>query len=309
MSYLQWEDDTFFISTLTFDVTLRETHTWESSVTEHPVEAGANVSDHVRPSLDKLSMDVEFTETPIESSFVQYRWGEPFNAAEFGYLALNHVNRRVLSPGQAEGTARTIQTSKTLQVQTIDIKKPPTRIGLTPTGLAVSGLNALLSMADPKTASIKAGLITTFSKQPVVILARREAGNKKPGEYIQTVLETLHNLKSQSTLVNVYTPRRTYYNMAIESISVNKEGPHSSVAVSISFKELRRVGLDTGTVNLPKPKAKKDAPKKEAAPAEKEKTAKDQALSILALLGELATGKGSKEPLAASLPLDGGTSR
>lgn len=50
---------------IAFDATIREQHISTSIVTEHPVEKGANVSDHVRPELDKLSVDVFVTNTPI----------------------------------------------------------------------------------------------------------------------------------------------------------------------------------------------------------------------------------------------------
>lgn len=49
---------------LTFDATIRETHTHTSTVTDHPVETGSNVADHIRPDPDSLTMDAHISNTP-----------------------------------------------------------------------------------------------------------------------------------------------------------------------------------------------------------------------------------------------------
>lgn len=50
--------------TLTADVTLREAPQRRAEVTEHEVEQGINVSDHVRPQAVELQCDVVVTATP-----------------------------------------------------------------------------------------------------------------------------------------------------------------------------------------------------------------------------------------------------
>lgn len=50
---------------MSFDATIREEHEATAAVTEFPVEKGANVSDHKRPELAKLSGEVFVTNSPI----------------------------------------------------------------------------------------------------------------------------------------------------------------------------------------------------------------------------------------------------
>ncbi len=51
--------------TISFDATVREAHLSSTTVTEHPVEKGGNISDHARPELDRITVDVMVTNTPI----------------------------------------------------------------------------------------------------------------------------------------------------------------------------------------------------------------------------------------------------
>lgn len=53
------------IGTLAVDVVINRTTTFESEVTEYPVEDGFSISDHVTRKPLKLSMDVLFTPTPV----------------------------------------------------------------------------------------------------------------------------------------------------------------------------------------------------------------------------------------------------
>src|ERR1700722_5899376 len=58
---LQWDTTNF----LTFDVCTTRTHEGSSDVTEHPVETGANIADHIRPNLDKITLEVFVSNSPL----------------------------------------------------------------------------------------------------------------------------------------------------------------------------------------------------------------------------------------------------
>lgn len=51
---------------VTFDATPGDTHLWTATVTEHPVEKGAPITDHVRAGAFRLSLDVIISNTPID---------------------------------------------------------------------------------------------------------------------------------------------------------------------------------------------------------------------------------------------------
>lgn len=66
-SYLKYADTaTFQEVSITFDVIISETHEIVSKVTEHPVEEGVTITDHVRPEVDKIKLTVFISNTPIE---------------------------------------------------------------------------------------------------------------------------------------------------------------------------------------------------------------------------------------------------
>jgi hypothetical protein len=60
-----YEDASGTLNALDFDATLRETHTGTAQTTEHPVEQGVDITDHIRPDRARLSCDVFVTNTPI----------------------------------------------------------------------------------------------------------------------------------------------------------------------------------------------------------------------------------------------------
>ena len=56
------------IGTVTLDVSISEQHTGTNEVTDHPVEEGVNIVDHVRPKPDTLKIEGLVTNTPSPTS-------------------------------------------------------------------------------------------------------------------------------------------------------------------------------------------------------------------------------------------------
>lgn len=63
-AYILPDTDTSLI--VVFDLTVSEGHEATSEVTEHPVEQGSNIADHVRQNPQGLSLEMYVTNTPIE---------------------------------------------------------------------------------------------------------------------------------------------------------------------------------------------------------------------------------------------------
>lgn len=61
------QPSTVFIDTIELDCTIKETHTVEVEVTEHPVETGVNISDHARPKPAEVTLEGIITNAPISS--------------------------------------------------------------------------------------------------------------------------------------------------------------------------------------------------------------------------------------------------
>ena len=65
---IQWPT---MIGDIAIDCTVTETHTSTATVTEHPVESGSNITDHIRPEPVQLSVNGIITNTPIGAQQTQ----------------------------------------------------------------------------------------------------------------------------------------------------------------------------------------------------------------------------------------------
>lgn len=68
MASIIWTSPTGKTAMVEFDCTGSEEHTQAAEVTEHPVEVGADITDHVRPLRVKLNLTGTITNTPINSN-------------------------------------------------------------------------------------------------------------------------------------------------------------------------------------------------------------------------------------------------
>lgn len=66
-SSLFFKQEGYFVGSIQFDLLLSENHTLESEVTSHPIENGANASDHVRNLPRKGSLMGLVTNHPIDA--------------------------------------------------------------------------------------------------------------------------------------------------------------------------------------------------------------------------------------------------
>lgn len=100
------------IGSLELDATLRETHSHENEVTEHPVERGAAISDHIRPKPDGLVMEGVVSDTPI---YVDPEEGRAANA----YEAL----RSIRSAGELVTVVSTLRVYENMAMVSFTVPK------------------------------------------------------------------------------------------------------------------------------------------------------------------------------------------
>lgn len=62
---ITWKGDSGQTYNIALDASIQETHTATNTITDHPVEKGINVADHIRPEPDQLSIEGEISNTPI----------------------------------------------------------------------------------------------------------------------------------------------------------------------------------------------------------------------------------------------------
>ncbi|MFO0639667.1 MAG: hypothetical protein U0183_10690 [Polyangiaceae bacterium] len=64
-AYLTWKPKSGSQKSLYFDVVTSETQTLSTTITEHPVEEGPDVADHMRRDLDAVTLEVFVSNTPV----------------------------------------------------------------------------------------------------------------------------------------------------------------------------------------------------------------------------------------------------
>lgn len=73
-------------ATMKFDATLEETHTETDTVTDHPVEEGENIADHVRPEPSQVTAHIVVSNSaPFEDGDTQGNVTESVNGQSFTF--------------------------------------------------------------------------------------------------------------------------------------------------------------------------------------------------------------------------------
>lgn len=90
------------IDSIIIDATIVETHTFDSEITDHPVEEGENVSDHSRPKPDRLQLECIVSNSPITRE--QQR--RVINAGSVRFESVSSSPPARGSPGHAENAYR-----------------------------------------------------------------------------------------------------------------------------------------------------------------------------------------------------------
>lgn len=79
-------DGTLFKDFLVLDACTSQTHQFDSDISQHPVEDGADITDHIRPQVDQLSFEAIISDTPLSVNS-QLRGLATLAGAKLGQLA------------------------------------------------------------------------------------------------------------------------------------------------------------------------------------------------------------------------------
>lgn len=77
------------ISRLLIDVTISEDHTFDSEVTDYPVESGGTISDNIRPKPITISMEGLVTNTPLDP--MRSNRGSDASASKYALFAMSFL--------------------------------------------------------------------------------------------------------------------------------------------------------------------------------------------------------------------------
>lgn len=187
------------------DATTRETHTFANDVTDHPVERGAAIADHIRPTPLTLSLEGHISNAPH-------------------YLPDDHAAnvQRIL-----EQTV--IPTSEVNSLN--EVRGPQVTLARFVRGPA--GIGKLIPIGDgqvmkagrkvePRALSVTAWTFSAEFDRPLA------------------VFEELIRLRNEGVLLTAETPMRTYADMAIVSLEAQRESTTGDkLQFTLQLKQVR----------------------------------------------------------------------
>lgn len=224
--YFVWTDQNLGLSlSMTFDGVLEESWDEDTIITEHPVDRGANIADHVRVGL-------------IQGQFRIVATGDP--------LGNNNWD-----------SSRTVTTQLTTPAGPVNPPNPPSLvakewingIGIAGVLVGVSGFVGALTAHEQDT-PIPApdGLPPTQG----ATVAATTLQMVSPRDYIRATINQLVQLKENAQLIKVVGTKRVVDNMVIERFNHTRNADTgNSAEITIGLKQIRFVS--TVTVNAPQP--------------------------------------------------------
>lgn len=209
---------------LYFDAVTNEATKHAAKVTEHPVEDGANVSDHIRDELDTVTLEVFVTNQPIKD--VNNLYGLDLN-----YIELIEVDGK---EGKLAG-------------KQLDIPKYRP-IPITP-GAAIQAIgNAVRDLLGDATV---AQLYGQTEAKKLTAAAPVQNWPTKFNAITDTVAQ-LVDWKMRGVVGKVITPWKTFPSVVFTEIGTVRNAPTGDAAiVSLSFKEIRLVESKLVTAPVP----------------------------------------------------------
>lgn len=234
MATIIYENENGLLSAIEFDVTGNETPTFTATPTAHPVEAGADITDHVHPELVKVELEGLITNTPLnETALVDPYFTEGAVLGQNTPFTLAIERKRRLTYAQVVGGT-----------------PGPGAVLMDALGLP-SRVNGL-----PRTFVPAVATPATYVNEPVV-LSGRSFQPYFQTDRVKVIFEALEKLVTTGTEVRLLTRLKEYPSMVITSV-VAPSVAEDSINFTISLTELRYAEVGSGVlVRRKKPKEKR----------------------------------------------------
>lgn len=254
-AYLSWVDDAGMQNRLIFDVVENEDWDEGATVTEHPVETGANIADHVRVALVKCRLAVHSSAAPIDEN--------AFDQAATVSVALDVPSP---SPGPIASGLITVPQ----YVNQVDLKVLAGTLGgfLAGTaGNAVGGTGGQI-LGELLVAAEIAAVNAIFPGYSVNVPTPTDAGlvpaapPPAPQPTVQTwststdYVEAMHaqlvQLKDSAQVIDVFGSKRVCFSMVIEELTFSRNADTGTGEdIVIGLKELRVVSTKVVPAPIP----------------------------------------------------------
>jgi hypothetical protein len=163
------------LNAITFDATLRVLITHSATVTDHPVERGASISDHSRPSPDTITAECFVTTHPIQAPAIQAPAGL---TASVRALSIKAKERTLTKGAQGNGPEAAEYQVKRVdkQAQTLQFSEAFDRL-----------LSVRESLARLNANGLECLLVTSLGDFEQVLVTRVTAPKETAGKVVFTV--------------------------------------------------------------------------------------------------------------------------
>lgn len=243
--YISWVDPSGTTQWFTFDLVKNETWTDDAVVTEHPVEQGANIADHVTVALEKCELVIRAT-------------NEPLDANAFTNAQSTQQTLPITTPKWVPGNGLITVTQWNNQIELRALAGTLVGLGGGVSGTAgqVGGLvaNALAGVLlagyqSSSAVQTSAGLQPPL---PVVALGATVQNYASAADFVEQTHAKLKQLKDSAQLLSVFGTKQVGLQMAIESLSFVRNGDTGTgEMVTVGFKEVRLVSTKVVAVPIP----------------------------------------------------------
>lgn len=220
---ITWVDETGKLGVIQLDALQSESPEDALSITDHPVERGANVVDHARQEPTRISIEGMVSSIP-----------NPRIDTDAGFQTFEIAAPAMTAPG----------------TQTIKIEPPKTPLDVSPNGLIQAGIGAI---ANAITGGPNLnGTFSGVSHQTTETLKGQFYQQSAPRDRVRDVYEALLKVQSDRQLVTVSTRDRDYFEMMIERVAKPRAVEDGgSAKFQIDLKQIRVAA--SRTVQAPKP--------------------------------------------------------
>jgi hypothetical protein len=243
-AYITWTDSSGTTNWFTFD--LVESENWDTGadITEHPVEQGANIADHVRVKLDKCELKIFSTNEPIN--------GNAFDQAEIANVPIA-TDTPSWVPG--DGLIIIPQWENNIALRALAGSLVGLVGGLSGTGGKIAGL-AIVEAADLLVpgeqillpVQTDAGLLPPAPVQMSATVQQYAT----PTDYVEATHAQMIALKNAAQIVQVFGTKQVNFSMVVETASFMRDVDSGTGEVlTIGFKEIRVVSTQVVTAPIP----------------------------------------------------------
>jgi hypothetical protein len=253
-AYFTWTDAAGASHSFYPDLVLTEKWDNGATCTEHPVEQGANVIDHVRVELIKCALTIFATNEPVGANNFSDP-GAPQGVALTGPTPSPGVYPTSVQAAKWNSnlTARGIALAAGDLAATAAASAIGGEIGGVAGAATILGAGLLEGLLLPGSAS---NVSQSIASTPTVAAQVSGVGTvmyfSETQDFVEATIQLLLYLKATTQIISMFGSKQSLPSMVIENVSYTREEATGTGAeITIDFKEMRFVTTQTVSVPLP----------------------------------------------------------